>query len=195
MDTNVFVSGLFGKGTLAAKLQDLWIAQEFELVTSLEILREVSRVLHYPWKVRRKITLAPSFFTPGWSVAQSRNQRAREKSQRLLHPSLSRVFCLSSPDSVPLHPGYGASNSRVASQEKCSCPLFSTPSCPTRAPTGRVLAVGRERLESEENCNVPLHLLVASHQWRPVKKIRTCGLPLVRHGLELVKTSVIGKQT
>jgi putative PIN family toxin of toxin-antitoxin system len=48
VDTNVFISGLFGKGTLAAELQDLWINQEFELVTSLEILREVSRVLHYP---------------------------------------------------------------------------------------------------------------------------------------------------
>lgn len=48
IDTNVFVSGLFGKDSLSAKLQDLWINEEFELVTSIEILKEVSRVLQYP---------------------------------------------------------------------------------------------------------------------------------------------------
>lgn len=48
IDTNVFVSGLFGKDSLSARLQDLWINEEFELVTSIEILKEVSRVLQYP---------------------------------------------------------------------------------------------------------------------------------------------------
>jgi len=48
IDTNVFISGLFGKDFLSAKLQDLWINQEFELATSIEILKEVSRVLQYP---------------------------------------------------------------------------------------------------------------------------------------------------
>ena len=48
VDTNIFVSGLFGKDTVSAQLQDLWIHQEFELVTSIEIMREVSRVLTYP---------------------------------------------------------------------------------------------------------------------------------------------------
>lgn len=48
IDTNVFVSGLFGKDSLSAKLQDLWINEEFELVTSIEILKEISRVLQYP---------------------------------------------------------------------------------------------------------------------------------------------------
>ena len=48
VDTNLFISGLFGEGSLSAKLQDLWIKQEFELVTSIEIMKEVSRVLHYP---------------------------------------------------------------------------------------------------------------------------------------------------
>ena len=48
IDTNVFISGLFGKDSLSAKLQDLWINQEFELATSIEILKEVSRVLQYP---------------------------------------------------------------------------------------------------------------------------------------------------
>lgn len=48
VDTNLFISGLFGDGSSSAKLQDLWIKQEFELVTSIEIMKEVSRVLHYP---------------------------------------------------------------------------------------------------------------------------------------------------
>lgn len=48
VDTNLFISGIFGKGSLSAKLQDLWVNQEFELVTSIEIMKEVSRVLQYP---------------------------------------------------------------------------------------------------------------------------------------------------
>ena len=53
VDTNVFVSGLFGKGTLAAALQALWIARDFELATSLAILREVAYVLYSPGIRRR----------------------------------------------------------------------------------------------------------------------------------------------
>lgn len=48
IDTNLFVSGLFGKDSLSAQLQNLWITQEFVLVTSIEIIRELSRVLNYP---------------------------------------------------------------------------------------------------------------------------------------------------
>ena len=48
VDTNVFISGIFGKDSLSAELQTLWINQEFELVTSIEIIKEVSRVLQYP---------------------------------------------------------------------------------------------------------------------------------------------------
>ncbi len=48
IDTNLFVSGLFSRDSLSALLQDLWIDQEFELVTSIEIIKEVSRVLNYP---------------------------------------------------------------------------------------------------------------------------------------------------
>lgn len=48
VDTNLFVSGIFARNSLAARLQDLWISQEFELVTSLEILKETARVLRYP---------------------------------------------------------------------------------------------------------------------------------------------------
>jgi putative PIN family toxin of toxin-antitoxin system len=48
VDTNLFISGLFGKDTLSSTLQDLWVHREFDLVTSIEILREVSRVLQYP---------------------------------------------------------------------------------------------------------------------------------------------------
>jgi len=48
VDTNLFVSGLFGRDSLSAVLHDLWISRKFQLVTSIEILREVSRVLQYP---------------------------------------------------------------------------------------------------------------------------------------------------
>lgn len=48
IDTNLFISGLFARDALSAQLQNLWINQEFELVTSLEIMREVNRVLTYP---------------------------------------------------------------------------------------------------------------------------------------------------
>ena len=48
VDTHLFISGLFGKDTLSATLQYLWINRYFELATSIEILREVSRVLQYP---------------------------------------------------------------------------------------------------------------------------------------------------
>jgi putative PIN family toxin of toxin-antitoxin system len=48
IDTNLFISGLFAKDSLSAQLQNLWIDQEFELVTSLEIVKEISRVLSYP---------------------------------------------------------------------------------------------------------------------------------------------------
>jgi putative PIN family toxin of toxin-antitoxin system len=48
IDTNLFISGLFARDSLSAQLQNLWINQEFELVTSLAIIKEVSRVLSYP---------------------------------------------------------------------------------------------------------------------------------------------------
>lgn len=48
VDTNLFISGIFAKDSLSARLMDLWITQKFELATSVEILREVSRVLQYP---------------------------------------------------------------------------------------------------------------------------------------------------
>lgn len=48
IDTNLFISGLFGRNTTTAELQELWIRQDFQLGTSLEIMKEVSRVLQYP---------------------------------------------------------------------------------------------------------------------------------------------------
>lgn len=48
VDTNLIISGIFGKDSLSARLQNLWTTQKFELATSVEILREVSRVLQYP---------------------------------------------------------------------------------------------------------------------------------------------------
>lgn len=48
IDTNLFISGLFARDALSAQLQNLWINQDFDLVTSLEIIKEISRVLTYP---------------------------------------------------------------------------------------------------------------------------------------------------
>ena len=48
IDTNLFISGLFGRNTVTAQLQELWIQQQFQLGTSLEIMKEVIRVLQYP---------------------------------------------------------------------------------------------------------------------------------------------------
>ena len=48
IDTNLFISGLFGRNTTTAQLQELWIQQQFQLGTSLEIMKEVIRVLQYP---------------------------------------------------------------------------------------------------------------------------------------------------
>ncbi|MGA1840826.1 MAG: putative toxin-antitoxin system toxin component, PIN family [bacterium] len=55
IDTNLFISGLFGKkDATSTQLQDLWISDEFELATSIEIMKEVSRVLQYP-KIKQKL--------------------------------------------------------------------------------------------------------------------------------------------
>lgn len=48
IDTNLFVSGLFSRDTVSAVLQNHWINQDFILVTSIDIIKEVNRVLHYP---------------------------------------------------------------------------------------------------------------------------------------------------
>jgi putative PIN family toxin of toxin-antitoxin system len=48
IDTNLFISGLFGRNSTTAQLQELWIRQEFQLGTSLAIMKEVNRVLQYP---------------------------------------------------------------------------------------------------------------------------------------------------
>lgn len=53
VDTNLFISGIFAKDSPPAKLQNLWIKQEFELATSIEILKEASRVLQYP-KIQKR---------------------------------------------------------------------------------------------------------------------------------------------
>lgn len=54
IDTNLFVSGLFGQNNTTAQIQELWIRQEFQLGTSLEIMREVARVLQYP-KIKQRL--------------------------------------------------------------------------------------------------------------------------------------------
>lgn len=54
IDTNLFISGLFGQNTTTAQLQELWISQEFQLGTSLEIMKEVNRVLRYP-RIKKRL--------------------------------------------------------------------------------------------------------------------------------------------
>ena len=54
IDTNLFISGLFGRNTTTAKLQELWIQQQFQLGTSLDIMKEVGRVLQHP-KVKKRL--------------------------------------------------------------------------------------------------------------------------------------------
>lgn len=48
IDTNLFISGLFGKDTVSARLQNHWINLDFILVVSIDIIKEVNRVFHYP---------------------------------------------------------------------------------------------------------------------------------------------------
>ncbi len=48
VDTNLFISGLFARDSVSAKLQNHWINLDFFLVTSIDIIKEVNRVLHYP---------------------------------------------------------------------------------------------------------------------------------------------------
>ncbi len=54
IDTNLFISGLFGQNTTTAQLQELWIRQEFQLGTSLEIMKEVNWVLQYP-RIKKRL--------------------------------------------------------------------------------------------------------------------------------------------
>ncbi len=55
IDTNLFVSGLFSKNTVSATLQDHWINLDFILVTSIDIIKEVNRVLYYP-RIQQRFT-------------------------------------------------------------------------------------------------------------------------------------------
>ena len=54
IDANLFISGLFGQNTTTAQLQELWVQQQFQIGTSLEVMKEVSRVLQYP-KVKKRL--------------------------------------------------------------------------------------------------------------------------------------------
>jgi len=47
IDTNLFVSGLFSRNSVSARLMEHWINLDFILVTSIDIIKETNRVLHY----------------------------------------------------------------------------------------------------------------------------------------------------
>ncbi|MFP4309636.1 MAG: putative toxin-antitoxin system toxin component, PIN family [Desulfococcaceae bacterium] len=44
----MFVSGLFSRDSISGRLMDLWVHESFALITSVEILKEVVRVLICP---------------------------------------------------------------------------------------------------------------------------------------------------
>ena len=48
IDSNVIVSGVLTKEGIPAQIIKAWREEKFELLTSLEILKELVRVLHYP---------------------------------------------------------------------------------------------------------------------------------------------------
>lgn len=54
IDTNLFISGLFGKNNTTSLLQELWVTQAVQLGTSREIIKEVTRVLQYP-KIKERL--------------------------------------------------------------------------------------------------------------------------------------------
>lgn len=56
IDTNLFISGIFGKNTATADLQELWVTGEIELATSLEIMKELGRVFGYP-RIKKQFSL------------------------------------------------------------------------------------------------------------------------------------------
>jgi uncharacterized protein len=56
IDTNQFVCGMINAQGPSAQMLDLWRRQEFILITSDEILREIHKVMHYP-KIMRKYGL------------------------------------------------------------------------------------------------------------------------------------------
>jgi putative PIN family toxin of toxin-antitoxin system len=53
IDTSVMVSVAFAKQGLAKKLKDMIADEEFMLVTSKQILKELYQVLHYPRIIKR----------------------------------------------------------------------------------------------------------------------------------------------
>jgi putative PIN family toxin of toxin-antitoxin system len=59
LDTNVLVSGIIGKTGTPAKILDGWLAGRFKLITSPELLSEITEVLHYP-HIQQKYGLSES---------------------------------------------------------------------------------------------------------------------------------------
>lgn len=57
LDVNVLVSALISRAGAPARLVELWLAGEFELVVCEMLLAELERALAYP-KVRKRIALA-----------------------------------------------------------------------------------------------------------------------------------------
>ena len=45
LDTNVFISGIFWKGNFCSQLIDKWKKKEIELISSLEIVEELIKIL------------------------------------------------------------------------------------------------------------------------------------------------------
>jgi putative PIN family toxin of toxin-antitoxin system len=57
LDTNIFVSGFISPSGLPSEIIDAWRNREFILLTSNEIINEVSKVLNYP-KIKKAYSLS-----------------------------------------------------------------------------------------------------------------------------------------
>lgn len=53
LDTNIFLRSLIRKGNISSKIIGHWMADDFFLVTSGEILQEIEEVLKRPWLVEK----------------------------------------------------------------------------------------------------------------------------------------------
>lgn len=48
LDTNIFISGLIKPNSIAGKVIGEWKSNSIELITSIELLNEIKKVLEYP---------------------------------------------------------------------------------------------------------------------------------------------------
>jgi len=88
LDTNIFLRSLIRKGNICFKITELWKKDQFILVTSIEILKEITDVLKRPFLVEKYgynpdevdsminlITQKAIFMEPAFSLELCRDKR------------------------------------------------------------------------------------------------------------------------